>query len=934
MPAATISHRCFLLGALLATSSLGISSLATRAEAQTPRRGVPDPGTIATDQRVTPAGVQSVFDGRVTGVRFSSPSTLWVVVPGSAFHLAWSDNRVIAHGRFNGRSGAQGLAIDPANGRALVTSVGRLGAGAPQSRLPGSRPPARANEVAQLQFFAGDATGDSVRATNSSGALGDFIAGAPAVSARAGSNGRRVAVVPLGANDALAVLDAETGAPIRRVPLGVAPFAAVLSSDGNIAYVSNVGGSQPAPGERAAKQCCDPNAERVRTDARGIAGAGTVSRVDVVTGRVTHTITVGRHATALAWDETRARLYVAGGNADAVTVIDTRSNTVVATLAIAPFRERKTGLAPTALALAPDGRTLYVALGGANAVAVYDVTTPGATSGWRLLGMIPTAWYPSSLDVSSDGKALAIGALLGVGSGDGESDGSPGRRGRYVHAVRGSVSVVPVPTEQALAAYSTAVAENNRLTPVGASGGNQASLAPRRSAVAQPVPERPGEPTPIQHVVFIIRENRTYDQILGDLGRGNGDSSLTIYGRDVTPNTHALAERYVTLDHFFASGGNSADGHQWLTQANETEYPLWPLYYGRSYPSEGVDPLAYSSGGFLWESAQAKGKRVAVFGEYAPAASDSLSAVRRELLAQWREPRADRPTFFRAELQKRYQTRSEIPSLDKALIREYPGWTQEVPDVVKAEDMLAHLRDWDRAGAMPELVMSILPSNHTVGTTPGWCTPRACVADNDLALGKIVEGLTHSRFWPTMAILVVEDDAQNGVDHIDGHRTVALAISPYARRGVVDSTFYSQPSMVKTIELMLGLPAMSMFDLVATDMRASFIAAGARPDLTPYAAMEPKVSLYETNQRVGDIHGAHSTERRRAALASSRMRFDVPDAAPSNALNRILWHEARGWGTPFPGVRQSLFFPMSRDLADDEREEKQEKEDRDRKRPK
>jgi hypothetical protein len=449
-----------------------------------------------------------------------------------------------------------------------------------------------------------------------------------------------------------------------------------------------------------------------------------------------------------------------------------------------------------------------------------------------------------------------------------------------------------------------------------------ASLAPRTDAPPQPIPERPGEPSPIRHVVFLIRENRTYDQVLGDLGRGDGDTSLVIYGRDVTPNTHALSEQFVTLDHFFASGGNSADGHQWITQANETEYPLWPLYYGRSYPSEGVDPLAYSSGGFLWENAEAKGRRVVVFGEYAPAASDSLPNVKRDLLEQWRAPRDDRPGFFREALRQRYNTHSSIPSLDRVLVREYPGWTQEVPDVVKAEDILAHLGDWERAGSMPELVMAILPNDHTVGTSPGWCTPRACVADNDLALGRIVEGLSHSRFWPQMAIFVVEDDAQDGVDHIDGHRTVALAISPYARRGIVDSTFYSQPSMVKSIELMLGLPAMSVFDLVATDMRASFIGAGEQPDLTPYSAVEPRVALAETNQRVGEIRGPNAAARRRAALASSRMRFDVTDAAPSDALNRILWHDARGWTTAFPGVRRSLFFPMSQDLADDEREDK------------
>jgi hypothetical protein len=487
------------------------------------------------------------------------------------------------------------------------------------------------------------------------------------------------------------------------------------------------------------------------------------------------------------------------------------------------------------------------------------------------------------------------------------------------------VSVLPIPTTAELAAYSTAVAQNNRLTPAGAAGGVAASLAPRPGAPSRAIPERPGEPTPIRHVVFIIRENRTYDQILGDLGRGASDPSLAIFGRDVTPNAHALSERFVTLDHFFASGGNSADGHQWLTQANETEYPLWPLYYGRSYPSEGNDPLAYSSGGFLWETAQARGKRVAVFGEYAPAASDSISSVRRQLLEQWRDPQPDRPTFFRDALRQRFNTRSEIPSLDAVLVREYPGWTQEVPDVVKAEDILAHIRDWDQAGSMPDLVMAVLPNDHTVGTSPGWCTPRACVADNDLALGMIVEGLTRSRFWPEMAIFVVEDDAQNGVDHIDGHRTVALAISPYTRRGLVDTTFYSQPSMLKTIELILGLPAMSVFDLVATDMRASFIGPADRPNVTPYTALEPAVSIYETNPRVGDIRGPNAADRRNAALASSRMRFDVPDAAPSDRLNRILWHETRGWRTPFPGVRQSLFFPMSRDLADDEREERAER---------
>jgi hypothetical protein len=218
--------------------------------------------------------------------------------------------------------------------------------------------------------------------------------------------------------------------------------------------------------------------------------------------------------------------------------------------------------------------------------------------------------------------------------------------------------------------------------------------------------------------------------------------------------------------------------------------------------------------------------------------------------------------------------------------------------------------------------MIILPNDHTQGTSAGWCTPRACVADNDYGLGKIVEGLTHSSFWKDMAIFVVEDDAQDGVDHIDGHRTVALAISPYIRRGRVDSTTYTQPGMVKTIELMLGLPSMSIFDLVATDMRRSFIEPGETPDFTPYTALEPKQSLFDVNQRVGSIDGAFAKERRAAALASARMAFENPDEAPTDRLNRILWHDARGYDVPYPGVKRAMFFPLAVDIDDADRETK------------
>ncbi|MBW8768967.1 MAG: bifunctional YncE family protein/alkaline phosphatase family protein [Gemmatimonadetes bacterium] len=895
-----------------------------------PQRPLADPGVIAVEQRVTPAGVQSVFYGKVGGVRFGkNPGELWVAVPEAAYRLAWRDNRAITSSAFDGRVGVHGVAIDPVTGHAIISSVGKLPGNTAQSRTPGQGPLAKAQAVAHVKAYTADPDvptdntwPDSARLAFTSPALGDYMAGGVAISTRANASGHRVIVLPLPANDSLAVLDAESGALLHSVALGVLPVAAVVSADGSTAWVSVLGGPKPKSGERAAKQCCDPRAESVRVDAHDIAERGTVTRVDLVSGRVIASVTVGLHPTGLAWDEPHERLFVANGNSDDVSVVDTRSNAVVATIAADPFREHRAGIAPTALALADSGRRLYVTLGGANAVAVYDVSAIGTRSRFR--GLIPTGWYPSSIDVTPDGRTIAVGTLFGLGSGNGTEHGL---RGRYVHAVRGSVNVIDVPTDAQLDAYTTSVAQNNRRHLL-SSPEPGPSIAARQGVAPMPVPERPGEPTPIQYVVYIIRENRTYDQILGDLGKGASDPSLVMYGRDVTPNAHALSEQFVVLDHFFASGGNSADGHNWLTQANEADYPIWPLYYGRSYPSEGVDPLAYSAGGFIWEAAESKGKRVTVFGEYAPSIQEPKAALRKRLLEQYRDSQPHDPAFFRALMKKEYDTHSEIRSLDKHLVREYPGWTEDSPDVVKADVIIDHLREWEASKSMPNLTMVILPSDHTVGTSAGWCAPKACVADNDLALGRIVEALSHSSFWKSMAILVVEDDAQDGVDHIDGHRTVALVASPYARRGIVDSTFYAQPSMVKTIELMLGLPALSAFDLVATDMRASFIGAGEQPDLTPFTALVPKQSLFELNQKVGEITGPSAAERRLAARASARMRFDAPDAAPSERLNRILWHDARGWKTPYPAVKSSLFFPLSIDIADEDRDEAEEKGER------
>lgn len=871
-----------------------IFALLVQVTQQPPRRGVTDPGVVTTNQLITPAGIQSVFQGRVTGLHFGQePGELWVAVPGSVYRMAWADNRVLARVPISGRAGIYGLAQDAVTGGMLISSVGRVPAGAP--RPPGAA--ANAPAIAQLATIVGD----SLRQF---GGFGHDMAGSPAIARHANASGHRVAVLPLIADDQLAIVDADNGALLRTVQLGVAPIAAVVSADGAIAWVTELAGRQPVANELAAAQCCEGRAERVRIDTRGIAAAGAVVPVNLVTGEVGTRMTVGRHPTAIVWDERHDRAYVTDGNSDDVAVLDTRGDSLLGAIPIRPFATHAVGLAPTAVALSPDAATLYVALGGVNAVAIYRLAA--APGGIALRGMIPTAWYPTTLDVSPDGRLLAIGTLLGVGSGTGSTGG---QTGRYVHAVRGAVNVVEIPNAGQLAAFTVAVSQNNRL-PLAAEG---AGAGPARLGIApRAVPERPGEPSLITHVVYVIRENRTYDQVLGDLGRGDGDTSLVMYGRDVTPNAHALAEQFVTLDRLFASGANSADGHQWLTQANETDYTLWPLYEGRSYPYDGTDPLAYSDGGFIWDAAAARHRSVAVFGEFAPEKNDSGAAGRARLLEQYRARQAGgAPLHLPA-----FHTTSPIPSLDQVLVRDFPSWTLDIPDVARAGIFLSHLAEWQRRDTMPNLVILQLPSDHTSGTSEGWCTPKACVADNDLALGKIVDGLSHSRFWNQMAILVVEDDAQNGVDHVDGHRTVALAISPYTRRGAVDSTFYNHPSLLKTIELMLGLPALSIFDLAATDLGKSFIGPGEHPDTTPFAVIAPVQSIYEVNPRASSLRGA----QRSAAIASARMRFDIPDAAPSGVLNRILWHDAKGWGTPFPGVKSALFFPMALDVDDADRE--------------
>lgn len=823
-----------------------------------PLPAVSDPGTVTTRQSITPAGVQTVFDGKVYGAAFGANDTLWVLTRTHVYELDLAGNRTRSQHKLPGIGGVRGLAIDPQTGSAIIGSITEKRRAADGGEIPG-----------KVQLLKANTTGIATVAAD----LGESAVGAPAFSA-----GRML--VPLLSDNRLAIVDAATGAT-RQAGVGVAPVA--VAADVRTAWVANWGGEAAAAGQASAPTGLDQDADLVRIDARGVAAAGSVSIVDLATATTVGTVAVGRHPTALVHDAAGKRLFVANTNDDSISVIDTATRQVVDTIALTPFTRAVDGVAPTGLA--HDGRNnrLYIACGGINAVAVYDL---GAR---RFIGLIPTGWYPISVVLDANAETLVVGTLLGVGSGFRDSPTK-----RFVHSNRGTTHVIPVPDAAQLASYTAAVAENNRMA-FGAAGPMKADAR----AAPKAIPARAGEPSLIEHVVFIVKENRTYDQVLGALGRGNGDPNLVMFGEDVTPNTHKLSRDFVTLDNFYATGGNSASGHQWLTQANEVSYTMWPGYEGRSYPYDGSDPLAYAARGFIWDAALAQRKSVAVFGEYAPRLeADQFGRI--AMLKRWQA--GERFAGY-------WNTRSPIPPLDGVLARDFPAYTMAIPDVVRAQRFIETLNGYVTAGKMPNLTLVQLPSNHTSGTTPGMSTPKAMVADNDLALGQVVEALTKSPFWPKMAIFVVEDDAQNGVDHVDGHRTVALAISPYTRRKSVDSTFYAHQSILKTIELILGLPTLSLFDLIANDMRASF---QDTPDMAGFTAVTPKQDLLERNPIAASLAG----EARKGALASAKMRWDVPDAVPSDVLNRITWHSIKGWSTPYPETARAVFSPFQLETED------------------
>jgi DNA-binding beta-propeller fold protein YncE len=587
------------------------------------------------------------------------------------------------------------------------------------------------------------------------------------------------------------------------------------------------------------------------------------------------------HPCEMALTRSGKFLFVANANRNTVTVFDAEAGKATETIWAALYPHSPPGSTPNSVALSPDEKMLFVANAANNTVAVFDVSIPGKS---RSLGFIPAGWYPTSVRVTPDGKHLLVANGKGIipkanplGPQPGITSSSDPTVQLISRLFRGTLSIIDLPArnqfEQQLSDYT---AQAYRCTPLKP---DASASAPRPAD--NPIPLRPGDPSPIKYCVYIVKENRTYDQVLGDLPEGNGDPRLCLFPERVTPNHHQLARDFVLLDNFYVDAEVSADGHEWSMGAYATDFveKMWPLDYGHNhskkygYPAEGFFPIAFPAGGYLWDRARQAGVSYRSYGEFV------------NLATATNQPISTRVKALRGHIDEWYH-----------------GFDLDYPDVKRAERFIAELKRMESEGDMPRLQIIRLPNDHTHGSSVRFRTPRAYVADNDLALGQIVEAVTRSKFWPHTAIFVVEDDAQNGPDHVDAHRSLAFVMSPYAKRGVVDSTMYSTSSMLRTIELILGLKPMSQFDAAAAPM---FKAFQAKPDSRPYTGLPARVDLEERNS-------AHAWGGR------IKMNFAREDAADDLLLNEVIWRSVRGADHPMPApVRAAFVFTHQKQDDDD-----------------
>ena len=592
------------------------------------------------------------------------------------------------------------------------------------------------------------------------------------------------------------------------------------------------------------------------------------------------TVRIAAHPTDMVWrtskkeeleDEERsrwkARLFVTASNTNniySIGVSESKELQLLESINLAMTPRQPVGMTPSAVALDNDQERLFVVCSDANAVAVADISEARA----EVLGFIPTGWYPTAAKVLPDNRLVVLNGR-GERSLPNPQGPNPTRRPAPVHlglpAIEyvariqlGSASIIDPIDDDQLEAYTKSV--------VGNSPYRDEFLDRVPVPEGSPVPAHPGDPSPIQHVIYIVKENRTYDQVFGDLGKGNGEPSLTLFGDNVGPNHRKLAREFVLFDNFYVNADVSADGHNWSTTAIANDYvqKMWPNSYAqrrRHYDYEGGEPANTPPAGYIWTNAHQAGLSMRNYGYFCTngprveTGQRQVTAVRDSLLAQ-------------------------NTNLN------YRAFDLDYPDLERAKTFLADLAEFEKTGQMPRLILDLLGNDHTSGTAAGKIAPLSAFADNDAAFGQIVEAVSKSRFWPQTAIFVLEDDAQNGPDHVDSHRSPAFVLSPYTRRGIVDSTLYNTTSMLRTLELILGLRPMTTFDAGARPMYAAF---ATKPDPRPYEAEKPRVPLDERNP------AANPT-----AARSERMDFSEADRIDDDELNDILWRAVRKTEPPVP----------------------------------
>lgn len=669
--------------------------------------------------------------------------------------------------------------------------------------------------------------------------------------------------VCLSKKNSVAFIDLSTNKIVNTIDVGVAPFD--LTHHSGFLFVSNLGGQRPASDDRTA-----PSAgTETRVDERGIANSGSVTVIELATAKAVRQIETGLQPSVLIPGLTPATAIVCETNNDTIGLIAADSEKSKSH-SVKPDEKLPFGSMPSAIKYVKD--SYAVALAGNNAVALFNTSADSAEP--RLAGLLPTAWYPVALEL--DDNYLYVACTKGVGSRSVRRDKE---KGWNSHDHKGSVQRIPrawLADESQLKELTKKVHKLSRLKQVVE---NSQPATTNSTAAPKPVPTKLGDPSVFKHVIYVIKENRTFDQVFGDIEEARSDPKLCIFPEEITPNHHALARRFGVLDNYYCNGILSADGHSWATEGNVTPY-LERAFGGfaRSY-TFGDDPITYSSSGFLWDHILAAGLSFRNYGEM-DYAKPPEGMKYQEI---WEAYSAGKSIEFEQNI--------GIERLRRYSCRDYPGWNMVIPDVLRIDRFLKEFKEFEATDTLPNVMIVYLPQDHLGGGV----TSEAHMADNDLAVGRLIEAVSHSKFWEKTVIFINEDDPQNGYDHIDGHRSLCLVISPYSKRGI-NHSFYNQTSVLRTILHIFGLPPMNQQDGSMPLMADCF---NDTADLTPYAAIDANVPLNQTAQP--EEKQSAIEKKWRAILATVPIeRTGMKTELDESNLNQFVWHEVRGWNTPYP----------------------------------